>query len=469
MERVRNLGGRAAFAALVATLVWGCSQAAAAPTIEREVPVNSSNPYTPLPDGSVWTTYATSANGGIVLHLDGQNGSILDSFNIAINGYYPQAIGYANNRVYIAQPGRIDSLLVNGQSGTTNPGLVGADGETAARLCCNQIFLRVGPDGTGNVALGQSNKVGILNLSNLTDRYYSQTWFGAGINTSGSAFEVCHLATPGTAPPGCGGGGDGGPAAGQLDYATDMAPDGGAGFFVTEYGGHTVTHVSPTIKGGMGDYVLSSFGSGPGSAAGQLSSPDSIRRIPGTGRLAISNPPNRRIDEFSPAGAYERSYGFGVLTGADEFETCGVGIGACLAGVPYQSNPRSYFTQLDIVDGKLWAATELDDSIQVIDLGGGGGGNSLDLKADPVKIKKGKKATLTATLENCEGTGETITFQMKKGPSFKDLGSGLAPNGTCRASKTTPKIKGTTIFQAVAEDPGGDPIATSPKVKVKLK
>ena len=475
---------RAAFSALLAVLTCGISQAGAAVTIEREVPVNSSNPYTPVADGSVWTTYATSANGGTVLHLDGQNGSILASFFISISSYNPQAIGYANNRVYIAQPGRIDSLLVNGPSGTTNPGLVGADGETASRLCCNQIFLRVGPDGTGNVALGQSNKVAILDLNNLTNRYYPQSFYGAGINTSGSSFEVCGIDAPGTAPPGCGGFGDGGPAAGQLDYATDMAPDGGAGFYVTEYGGHTVTHVAPTIAGGMGDYVLSKFGSGPGSAAGQLSSPDSIRRIPDTGRLAISNPPNGRIDEFSPAGAYERSYGFGVLTGADEFETCGVGIGTCEAGVPYTTNSRSYFTQLDIVDGKLWAATELDDSIQVIDLGaagsgggggGGGGGGpggggagdgSLDLKADPVRIKKNKKATLTAKLENCED-GDSVRFQRKDGSKYDNLGSAKETNEACKAKKRV-KIKDTSIFRAVALDSQGATIATSPKVKIKL-
>jgi hypothetical protein len=463
----RNIGARAAFLAVAATLVWGSSEAGAAPTIEREVPVNSSNPYTPVADGSVWTTYATSANGGTVLHLDGQNGSVLDSFNVAISSYNPQAIGYANNRVYIAQPGRIDSLLVNGPSGTTNPGLLGADGETASRLCCNQIFLRVGSNGTGNVALGQSNKVGILNLSDLTDRYYPQTFYGAGINTSGSAFEVCHLDAPGSAAPGCGGGGDGGPAAGQLDYATDMAPDGGAGFYVTEYSGHTVTHVAPSIEGGTGQYVLSSFGSGPGSEAGQLNSPDSIRRIPGTGRLAISNPPNRRIDEFGPAGAYERSYGFGVLTGENEFETCGVDIGPCQAGIAYQTNSRSYFTQLDIVDGKLWVATELDDSIQVIDLGGGGGGNSLELKASPVKIKKGEKATLKATLETCDD-GDSVQFQRKDGSAFEDLGSAVAPDDDCKAKRKV-KITKTSTFQAVALDSEGATIATSPKVKVKLR
>ena len=140
-----RIGGRAALAALAATLVWGSSQAGAAVTIEREVPVNSSHPYSPVPDGSVWTTYATSASGGTVLHLDGQNGSILASFAVAINGYNPQAIGYANNRVYIAEPGQIISLQVNGPSGTTNPGstkMIAASVPAALAIVWTMLFSR---------------------------------------------------------------------------------------------------------------------------------------------------------------------------------------------------------------------------------------------------------------------------------------------------------------------------------------
>jgi hypothetical protein len=465
-------------------------------TIEREVPVNSSNPYTPVQDGSVWTTYASSSTTGVVTHLDGQNGSIISSFLISFpGGYNPFSIGYANNRVYILEPGRIISLQVDGPSGATNPGLLSVDGETSTRLSSNGGFLRVSPDGTGNVAMGQANKVGFFNFNDLTagHPFYPQSFFGAGINPGGgSSFQACHIDGPGTTPPVCGSGnGQGGPAAGQFDNASDMAPGSEGGFYVTEYSGNTVTHVVPTIAGGMGGYVLDNFGSGPGTAAGDLGSPDSIRRIPDTGRLAISNPANRRIDEFSPAGAYERSYGFGVLTGENEFQTCGVGIGECQAGVPYQSNPLSYFTQLDIVDGKLWAATELDHSIQVIDLGtpagggdtppggdgppggdnppgGGGGGRtgSLDLKADPVKIQKNKKATLTAKLENCED-GDSVSFQRKDGSTFDDLGSAVGINEACKAKKRM-KIKDTSIFRAVARDSQGTTIATSPKVKIKL-
>jgi hypothetical protein len=469
---MRKLGGRTALTALIATLAWGSAQAAAAPTIEREVPIDPSSPYTPAPDGSVWTTYATSGSGGTVLHLDGQNGSTIDSFVVAENGYLPRAIGYANNRVYIAQYGassnQIISLLVNGPSGTTNPGLLQSDAETGYRLGSTNIFMRVSPDGTGNVALGQQGTVGALNLSDLTAAhpFYPQQFFGAGINDgNGGTFQACHIDGPGTGTQCAAGGGGGGPAPGQFDYPTDMAPDGAGGFYVTEYNGHTVTHVAPTIAGGMGGYALDNFGSGPGSGAGQLFSPDSIRRIPATGRVVISSPPIGRLDEFSPAGAYERSYGFGVLTGEDEFQTCGVGIGACQAGVPYQDDPRSYFTQLDIVDGKLWAATELDDSIQVIDLGGAG--ESLALKANPVKIKKGEKATLTATLENCDD-GDSVSFQRKTGSAWEDLGSAVATNADCKAKKKL-KIKKTSTFRAVALDSEGATIATSPKVKIQLR
>lgn len=441
--------------------------------IAREVPVDSFPPYSPAPDGSVWSTYTTSGSGGNVVHYHGQNGSLIDYWVVAENGYNPAAIGYAHNRVYIAQHGQfsnqIISLKVNGPSGTTNPGLLQSDSETGYRLGSTQIFMRVGPDGTGNVALGQQGTVGILDLSDLTalHPFYPQSFYGAGVvDGDTSSFEACYIDGPGTAaPPGCAtGGGGGGPAPGHFDYPTDMAPDGAGGFYVTEYNGHTVSHVAPTISGGVGGFALDSFGSGPGTAAGQLNSPDSIRRIPGTGRVVISNPPNGRLDEFSPAGAYERSYGFGVLDGDDEFETCGVHIGPCQAGVPYGTDPRSYFTQLDIVDGKLWAATELDHSIQVIDLGGGG--DKIDLKADPVKVHKGDKTTLTAKLKPCDD-GDSVKFQRKAGSKFKNLGKAVAPNNACKAEKQV-KITETTIFRA-QERSGGKTVATSSKVKVQLR
>jgi hypothetical protein len=442
--------------------------------IAREVPVDSSNPYSPVPDGSVWTTYATSGSGGIVLHLDGQNGDVLDTFYVVENGYLPRAIGYANNRVYIAQYGQfsnqIISLQVNGPSGTNNPGLLQSDSETGYRLGSTQIYMRVGPDGTGNVALGQQGTVGALNLSDLTAAhpFYPQTFYGAGVvDGDTSSFEACHMDGPGTAsPPGCAtGGGGGGPAPGQFDYPTDMAPDAASGFYVTEQGGNTVTHVVPTIAGGTGGFALDKFGSGPGSEAGQLNSPTSIRRIPGTARVAISNQGDGRIDEFSPAGAYERSYGFGVLDGDDEFETCGVGIGPCQAGVPYGTDPRSYFTQLDVVDGKLWVATVLDHSIQVIDLGGGG--DRIGLTADPVKVRKGEQTTLTAKLKPCHH-GDSVKFQHKVGSAFKNLGKAKAVNDACKAKKQV-TIKKTEIFRAISRDSHGAKIATSNKVKVKLR
>jgi hypothetical protein len=337
-------------------------------TIEREVPVDPGapvgKPYTVAQDGSVWTTYSTSSTTGVIAHLDGQNGSVLASFNISFGGGYdhPQSIGYANTRVYIVQTPSIYSFRVDGPSGTTNPGLVFSDGQTADRLGYNQAMLRVGSDGTGTDATGQTGTVGVLDLNDVTSPpFYPQSFY----RPDGSGVDVCHVDNP-PAPPSCG------TAGGAFNYATDTASDGANGFFVTEYNGNTVTHVGISLGG----YTLDSFGSGPGSAAGQLYNPASIRRIPDTGRLVISNPPNARLDEFNPAGGYERSYGFGVLTGADAFETCGVGIGPCKAGVPYTSDSRSYFTQLDIVDGKLYAGTPLDHSIQVINLGGGGGPDS---------------------------------------------------------------------------------------------
>jgi hypothetical protein len=462
-------------AAVAAVLVCGIPQAEAAVTIEREVPVDSNYPYTVAQDGSVWTTYSTGSASGKIVHLDGQNGSILASFNIAFNGYdHPQSIGYANNRVYIIQTGYIYSFQVDGPSGTTNPGLVQSDGETSYRLGFNQQFLRVGSDGFGAVATGQTGNVGVFDFNDLANPpFYPQTFYRPTMG--GGGVHVCHVDSP-PAAPGCDSGG------GAFNYPTDTAPDGDNGFYVTEYGSSRVTHVTIALSG----YTISSFGSGPGSAAGQLDSPASIRRIPDTGRLVISNPPNRRLDEFSPTGDYERSYGFGVLTGADEFETCGVDIGTCETGVPYASDPRSYMTQLDLVDGKLYVGTPVDHSIQVIDLGTSppsspppstpppsspppspSGGGSLDLKVDPVKIKEGKKATLTAKLENC-GDGDSVSFERKDGSKYDNVGSAKAPNDACKAKKRV-KIEEKSIFRAVAHDSTGATIATSNKVKVTLK
>ena len=406
----------------------------------------------------------------MIAHLDGQNGSILASFNISFNGGYdhPQSIGYANNRVYIVQTPSIYSFRVDGPSGTTNPGLVSSDGDTTNRLGYNQAFLRVGSDGTGTVALGQTGTVGVLDLNDVTaPSFYPQTFYRPG--TGGGTVEVCHVDSP-PAPPGCGIGG------GAFDYATDTAPDGDNGFFVTEYNGNKVTHVGISLSG----YTISSFGKRPWIGGGPAQQPSLDPPHPGHGSvLVISNPPNGRLDEFSPTGDYERSYGFGVLTGADEFETCGVGIGTCDPGVRYASDSRSYFTQLDIVDGKLYAGTPLDHSIQVINLVSppsspepptspeppsspppsspppASGGGSLDLKVDPVKIKEGKQATLTAKLEKCDD-GDSVSFQRKDGSAFDDVGSAVAANDACKARKRV-KIKEKSIFRAVAHDStGGD-------------
>ncbi len=349
--------------------------------------------------------------------------------------------------------------------------------DSNSRIGSNQAILRVASNGSATLALGQDNKVGILDLTDLdaTHPFYPQTFMGAGINdvtAQETAFQICYYSGGGVVigePANCGiSGGRTGAAPGQFDYAIDTAPDGSGGLYVLEYNEHAVDHISITKNGINPDF---GFGSGPGTSGGDLNFPFSIRRLPG-GNLAISSPSNRRIDEFTSTGVYVRSYGFGVRNGANEFQTCGVGLGACQAGIAPETEPRSYFTQLDVVDGELYAATPFDNSatgsIQVIDVSGGSTpGNSVTLNASPLKVKKGDKTALTATLDGCEA-GDGALFQRKSGPGWDDLGDVKAFDGDCKAKRKVKIIK-KTAFRVQARDSGGGTIDTSPKVTVKLK
>ena len=91
----------------------------------------------------------------------------------------------------------------------------------------------------------------------------------------------------------------------------------------------------------------------------------------------------------------------------------------------------------------------------------------MSLKAKPRRVKKGEKTTLTATLTPCE-SDDQAQFQRKDGQAWDDLGSAKTVDAECKAKKKV-KITKKSIFRAVSTDAGGNPIATSPKVTVKLK
>ena len=58
-----------------------------------------------------------------------------------------------------------------------------------------------------------------------------------------------------------------------------------------------------------------------GGGAGELDQPDGIATDP-SGNVYVADDVNNRIDEFSAAGAFIKAYGWGVVDGASQFETC---------------------------------------------------------------------------------------------------------------------------------------------------
>lgn len=231
------------------------------------------------------------------------------------------------------------------------------------------------------------------------------------------------------------------------------------------------------------------FGSGPGSAAGQLSGVASIVRQPSTGWLYVSEEGNRRISVFDAEGHYIASFGYGVLDGSDTMQVCGVEIGQCRAGVAYQSDSRSYFSRLNFSpDGELYAYMPLIGQIQVFSLSGGvAAGNTsgaapktvppqpvdkdkIRIKAKPLKVAKGGKTTLTGIVNpptTCRQ--RLVLFQEREPRSWNNLGKAVKPTAKCTASKRV-KVTAKTVYRAVLiKADNHATLGYSPRLTVKLK
>ena len=71
---------------------------------------------------------------------------------------------------------------------------------------------------------------------------------------------------------------------------------------------------------------------GGGSGAGQLSQPNSVAVYQVSGTVYVADTGNRRIDEFESNGSFVRAFGYGVVNGANELQTCTTATG-CQEGV----------------------------------------------------------------------------------------------------------------------------------------
>jgi hypothetical protein len=68
-----------------------------------------------------------------------------------------------------------------------------------------------------------------------------------------------------------------------------------------------------------------------GASAGKCNQPQGTAVDFETGRLYVADRFNNRVDVFGPSGAFERAFGWGVKTGASQFEVCTT---SCRQGIP---------------------------------------------------------------------------------------------------------------------------------------
>ncbi len=451
------------------------------------------------PDGTLW--YVVGSGGMSFVHTDDEGNNLGDGFSVNYPNYIPRGIGYYGNRVYMTGSVTFGRRLISYQANSSDPGhdLLESDKETDERIGGNQAMFRMFDDGGMAVALGQENKIGVLDGKDLTkgSPYYPQGFHGAGINKDFTAsppfaLESCVVGLRSGPvigePEECGteNGRAGVDAPNGISYPNDVAA-GLGGFYISEKDGDRISHYNTVSNPGA--TLDLRFGIGPGSGAGQLEEPQSLVRQPGTGYLFVSEGGNRRISVFDAGGGFIAAFGYGVLDGADVMQVCGLEIGPCRAGVAYQSDSRSYFSRLDFSpDGELYAYMPLRGQVQVFGVSGGplagspGGApggpaapaakpekDKVRIKANPLKVAKGKKTTLTAIVNppaTCRQ--RLVLFQVKDNRSWDNLGKAIKPGKKCTASKRA-KVTAKTVFRAVLRSSNGATLGSSPSLTVKLK
>jgi hypothetical protein len=463
---------------LVALLicVFAAQAAAFSATPVRTFPIGSFpqwGGYAPGFDGTFWTI----GSGGGVGHVDDVGNDRGDGFSSGIAN--PQAIGYYGGRIYVpnADGGKLKGIDVGAGHTQLSP-----DSTTLARLGNNQRTIRTYSNGGALMTFGQDNKVGALDFTNNASisPWYPQAFHGVSINTPGGtqSLESCVLTNP-PATPGeeCGKwSGLAGPSyPGGFNRPSDIAPGPGGSLFISEQNGNRITTLIPS---GASVTYGTTIGHGPGSAAGELDAPFAIAHQASTNYIYVSEQGNRRISVFTTAGGYIASFGYGVLDGANTMQVCGVGIGACRAGVVSSSWGR-----LDFLDGQLYAYMPGAGTIQVFDVGGAPGTGApppplpgvtpkekVRIKASSTKIKKGKKLTLTATVSpttNC--ATRKVLFQVQDGRKWNKVKTVTVDKKKCLASVTKRVTKKHVYRAALINSTNSATLGYSSKVTVSVK
>jgi hypothetical protein len=199
------------------------------------------------------------------------------------------------------------------------------NGANAFETCTSSCLAGIPGGGAGQlsypygVASDPSGNVYVADLGNQrVDEFSSAGSFtksyGWGVLDGASAFETCTSSCQG---------GIGGEGAGQLDYPYGVASDPSGNVYVTDTQFDQIDEFSSS---GAFLRVFGNYGSG----AGQMVTPTGLGTDP-SGNVYVADNMNMRIDEFSSAGVFTKAYGWGVLDGANAFETC---TSVCQGGIP---------------------------------------------------------------------------------------------------------------------------------------
>ena len=274
---------------------------------------------------------------------------------------YPAAGGVATDPsgdVYVADIGidRIDEFSAAGAF-IKAYGWGVSDGASHVETCTSSCQVGVAGGGAGEfnfidltefaaggVATDPSGDVYVADSGNQRIDEFSAAGafikaYGWGVLDGMSHFETCTS----TCKAGLAGSG-----AGQLDYPTDVATDSSGDVYVVDIYNNRIDEFSAAgafIKAygwGVSDGAshvetcTSSCQAGiAGGGAGQLyfslesAAGGGVATDP-SGDVYVADYDNNRIDEFSAAGAFIKSYGWGVSDGASQFETC---TSSCQAGI----------------------------------------------------------------------------------------------------------------------------------------
>ncbi|WP_028652179.1 hypothetical protein [Nocardioides halotolerans] len=434
--------------------------------------LSGADTYALAPDGTFWTASGGTSNIW-VRHFDDAGHELGDGFSLPGNWGLVKSMGYHGGRVFVMTGDTLRSWVA--ADGTEERH---ADLDTRFRLGGNQMILRVDAGGGGRVALGQTNKIGLLDLTNNTTEhpFYGQAWYGGGINTGfpANALEACIL--PATGPPGTGeppeNCGKQFGAHEVFSYAIDTAMAASLdGSVAVLSSGAGFNDPRVTILDRAHTLVAGSFG-GFGSGNGQFSNPFSIVLNPADLHYFVSDQNNRRILEFDRNGAFLAGYGVGV-GGGTAFESCGPGGPTCRA-----ATAGPFYGQLDIRNGTLYAERGSTGVLDVFHVSSGGGGtpppqaaDQVRLKADKVKVLKGKKTKLTATVApSTVCASRSVLFQVKDGRGWDNLGKAKPLRPDCTASRKSQKVTSKSQYRVVSINTANSAtMATSPTVTLKPK